>query len=153
EASRGEAEKSISSLKTASAEKTLSPSQVSRGYSLKVGDDGLITLSGGEITDYRKKPAGAMELLPKLFKELLTKDVREVESKILRVVGGRFDSTDVDETMKLYQKIAMDKGMPAADAADLENRLGANPSRVIGYADDEEAAPGVTFADTLSLHH
>ena len=37
--------KSISSLKTASAEKTLSPSQVSRGSSLKVGDDGLITLS------------------------------------------------------------------------------------------------------------
>ena len=36
EASRGEVEKSISSLKTASAEKTLSPSQVSRGSSLKV---------------------------------------------------------------------------------------------------------------------
>ena len=70
EASRGEVEKSISSLKTASAEKTLSPSQVSRGSSLKVGDDGLITLSGGKITDYRKMAAGAMELIRKLFKEL-----------------------------------------------------------------------------------
>lgn len=153
EASRGEVEKSISSLKTASAEKTLSPSQVSRGSSLKVGDDGLITLSGGKITDYRKMAAGAMELIRKLFKELFNKDVREVDSKKLQVSGGHFDPTNVDETMKFYQKIAMDKGMPAADAADLANRFGSNTSRVISYTDDVEAAPGLTLADTLSLHY
>ena len=89
-------------MKTASAEKTLSPSQVSRGSSLKVGDDGLITLSGCKITDYRKMAAGAMELIRKLFKELFNKDVREVDSKKLQVSGGHFDPTNVDETMKVY---------------------------------------------------
>ena len=43
--------------------------------------------------------------------------------------------------------------MPAADAADLANRFGSNTSRVISYADDVEAAPGLTLADTLSLHY
>ena len=54
--------------------------------------------------------AGAMELIRKLFKELFNKDVREVDSKKLQVSGGHFDPTNVDETMKFYQKIAMDKG-------------------------------------------
>ncbi|ETA75152.1 type 1 glycerol-3-phosphate oxidase [Ligilactobacillus equi] len=152
-ASRSDVEKAISSLETASAEKTLSPSQVSRGSSLDVAADGLVTLSGGKITDYRKMAAGAMDLLRQIFAEQYGMELTEIDSKTLQVSGGHFDPTNVDATMKFYQNIAMSKGIPAAEALDLANRYGSNTGRVVSYADQVEAAPGLSLADTLSLHY
>ncbi|MEE5988484.1 type 1 glycerol-3-phosphate oxidase [Ligilactobacillus equi] len=152
-ASRSDVEKAISSLETASAEKTLSPSQVSRGSSLDVAADGLVTLSGGKITDYRKMAAGAMDLLRQIFAEQYSMELTEIDSKTLQVSGGHFDPTNVDATMKFYQNIAMSKGIPAAEALDLANRYGSNTGRVVSYADQVEAAPGLSLADTLSLHY
>lgn len=152
-ASRSDVEKAISSLETASAEKNLSPSQVSRGSSLDVAADGLVTLSGGKITDYRKMAAGAMDLLRQIFAEQYGMELAEIDSKTLQVSGGHFDPTNVDATMKFYQNIAMSKGIPAAEALDLANRYGSNTGRVVSYADQVEAAPGLSLADTLSLHY
>lgn len=152
-ASRLDVERAISDLKTARSEHTLNPSQVSRGSSLDVGDDGLITLSGGKITDYRKMAAGALDLIRKLLKDQFGIVAKEVDSKSLQVSGGHFDPTNIDATMKFYQKIAMDKGIPAADAAYLANLYGSNTGRVISYASSVEAAPGLSLADTLSLHY
>lgn len=152
-ASRSDVEKAISSLETASAEKNLSPSQVSRGSSLDVAADGLVTLSGGKITDYRKMAAGAMDLLRQIFAEQYGMELTEIDSKTLQVSGGHFDPTNVDATMKFYQNIAMSKGIPAAEALDLANRYGSNTGRVVSYADQVEAAPGLSLADTLSLHY
>ncbi|MDO4912413.1 MAG: type 1 glycerol-3-phosphate oxidase [Lactobacillus sp.] len=153
EASQTEVEKAISNLQTAHSEQTLSPSQVSRGSSLDVGDDGLITLSGGKITDYRKMAAGAMDLIRKLMHERFNREVKEIDSKKLQVSGGHFDPTNVDDTMKFYQKIAMAKGIPASEASTLANLYGSNTSRVISYASSVEAAPGLSLAETLSLHY
>ena len=63
QATRADVEHAISRLETAHAEAALSPSQVSRGSSLRQADDGMITLSGGKITDYRKMAAGALALI------------------------------------------------------------------------------------------
>ena len=50
----------------------MDPSAVSRGSSLDRDDNGLLTLAGGKITDYRKMAEGAMERVLTSSKQNLT---------------------------------------------------------------------------------
>ena len=56
------------SLKAAHLRNILDPSAVSRGSSLDRDDNGLLTLAGGKITDYRKMAEGAMERVVDILK-------------------------------------------------------------------------------------
>lgn len=152
EATRTDVERAISNLKTAHAEETLSPSQVSRGSALDTEEDGMITLSGGKITDYRKMAAGAMALIRQTLQADFGETVKEIDSKKLQVSGGHFDPTNVDDTIKFYTRIAQDAGLPSADAKDLANRFGSNTGRVVTYAKDGEA-PGLSLKETISLRY
>ncbi|MBZ1503931.1 type 1 glycerol-3-phosphate oxidase [Latilactobacillus curvatus] len=151
-AARADVEKAISQLRTAHAEESVNPSQVSRGSDLKVAENGLITLSGGKITDYRKMAAGALELIRDILKKDFNKTVREIDSKKLQVSGGHFDPNNVDDTLKFYAKVAMNKGIDEEDAIDLANRFGSNVSRVVSYA-DQGAAEGLNLKETISLRY
>lgn len=153
EASRDDVEHAISRLKTARAERTVTASQVSRGSELKVGDDGLITLAGGKITDYRKMAAGALALLRREFKVQFNEDFKEIDSTKLQVSGGHFDPNNVEQTLDFYTKIGMDKGLSEPAARELANRYGSNTGRVISYISELEAAPGLSMAETASLHY
>ncbi|ASN60442.1 alpha-glycerophosphate oxidase [Latilactobacillus curvatus] len=151
-AARADVEKAISQLRTAHAEESVNPSQVSRGSDLKVAENGLITLSGGKITDYRKMAAGALELIRDILKKDFNETVREIDSKKLQVSGGHFDPNNVDDTLKFYAKVAMNKGIDEEDAIDLANRFGSNVSRVVSYA-DQGAAEGLNLKETISLRY
>ncbi|ERL65767.1 type 1 glycerol-3-phosphate oxidase [Schleiferilactobacillus shenzhenensis] len=151
-ATREDVERAISKLETAHAEAGLTPSQVSRGSSLKQAPDGMITLSGGKITDYRKMAAGALALIRRLLSEQFNIQTKEIDSKKLQVSGGHFDPTNVDETMKFFTRIAADAGLPEADAQDLANRFGSNTGRVVTYVRDG-AAPGLSLKETISLRY
>ncbi|MEJ1323782.1 type 1 glycerol-3-phosphate oxidase [Latilactobacillus sakei] len=149
---RADVEKAISQLRTAHAEETVNPSQVSRGSSLKVAENGLMTLSGGKITDYRKMAAGALEMIRDILKKDFNETVREIDSKKLQVSGGHFDPNNVEETLKFYTKVAMSKGISEDDATDLANRFGSNVSRVVSYA-DQGTAEGLNLKETISLRY
>ncbi|MSD83671.1 type 1 glycerol-3-phosphate oxidase [Lactobacillus curvatus] len=151
-ATRSDVEKAISQLRTAHAEETINPSQVSRGSDLKVAENGLITLSGGKITDYRKMAAGALELIRDILKKDFNQATREIDSKKLQVSGGHFDPNNVNDTLKFYAKVAMNKGIDEEDALDLANRFGSNVSRVVSYA-DQGAAEGLNLKETISLRY
>jgi len=151
-AARADVEKAISQLRTAHAEESVNPSQVSRGSDLKVAENGLITLSGGKITDYRKMAAGALELIRDILKKDFNETVREIDSKKLQVSGGHFDPNNVDDTLIFYAKVAMNKGIDEEDAIDLANRFGSNVSRVVSYA-DQGAAEGLNLKETISLRY
>ena len=69
EKSREDVESAISHLEGSTSEKHLDPSAVSRGSSLDRDDNGLLTLAGGKITDYRKMAEGAMERVLNILKE------------------------------------------------------------------------------------
>lgn len=153
QAMRREVEQAISQLQTADAEKTLSPSQVSRGSALEVAKNGLVTLAGGKITDYRKMAAGALDLLRELFAQKFAIQVAEIDSKKIQVSGGHFDPTKVTETLAKYQQQAQALGIEAKEAFDLAQRYGSNTPKVLAYATKVKAAPGLTLADTLSLHY
>lgn len=151
-AARADVEKAISQLRTAHAEETVNPSQVSRGSSLKVAENGLMTLSGGKITDYRKMAAGALEMIRDILKKDFNETVREIDSKKLQVSGGHFDPNNVEETLKFYTKVARSKGISEDDATDLANRFGSNVSRVVSYA-DQGTAEGLNLKETISLRY
>ncbi|MFL2063863.1 type 1 glycerol-3-phosphate oxidase [Latilactobacillus sakei] len=151
-AARADVEKAISQLRTAHAEETVNPSQVSRGSSLKVAENGLMTLSGGKITDYRKMAAGALEMIRDILKKDFNETVREIDSKKLQVSGGHFDPNNVEETLKFYTKVAVSKGISEDDATDLANRFGSNVSRVVSYA-DQGTAEGLNLKETISLRY
>ncbi|CAM2775537.1 type 1 glycerol-3-phosphate oxidase [Latilactobacillus sakei] len=151
-AARADVEKAISQLRTAHAEETVNPSQVSRGSSLKVAENGLMTLSGGKITDYRKMAAGALEMIRDILKKDFNETVREIDSKKLQVSGGHFDPNNLEETLKFYTKVAMSKGISEDDATDLANRFGSNVSRVVSYA-DQGTAEGLNLKETISLRY
>ncbi len=69
EKSREDVESAISHLEGSTSEKHLDPSAVSRGSSLDRDDNGLLTLAGGKITDYRKMAEGAMERVVEISKQ------------------------------------------------------------------------------------
>lgn len=152
QATRTDVEQAISKLKTAHAEDTLKPSQVSRGSSLETEADGMVTLSGGKITDYRKMAAGALALIRQILAEQFDQSVKDIDSKKLQVSGGHFDPTNVEDTMKFYIRIAQDAGIPEADATDLANRFGSNTGRVVTYA-GAGTAPGLSLKETISLRY
>lgn len=151
-ATKSDVEKAISKLKTASSEASLKPSQVSRGSDLYEAPDGMITLSGGKITDYRKMAAGALALIRKTLKDRFKVTANEIDSKKLQVSGGHFDPKNVDATLRFYAQIAQDAGVPEKDAVDLANRFGSNTSRVVTYAKSGKAV-GLSLAETLSLRY
>ena len=152
QATRADVERAISKLETAHAEAGLSPSQVSRGSSLHQATDGLITLSGGKITDYRKMAAGALALIRRILVDRFNVDAPAVDSKKLQVSGGHFDPTNVEETMAFYIRIGVDAGLSEKEAQDLANRFGSNTSRVLTYAVDGPA-PGLSLKETMSLRY
>ncbi|KRL14602.1 type 1 glycerol-3-phosphate oxidase [Schleiferilactobacillus perolens] len=152
-ATRQDVERAISKLETAHAEAAgPTASQVSRGSSLHQAPDGMITLSGGKITDYRKMAAGALALIRRLLAEKFHVETKDIDSKTLQVSGGHFDPTNVYDTISFYTRIAMDAGLPEEDAKDLANRFGSNTSRVVTYVQDG-AAPGLSLKETISLRY
>ncbi|WP_225048227.1 type 1 glycerol-3-phosphate oxidase [Lacticaseibacillus kribbianus] len=152
QADRAAVEQAISKLKTAHAEDTLKPSQVSRGSSLETEQDGLITLAGGKITDYRKMAAGALALIRRILADDFQQATKGVDSKKLQVSGGHFDPTNVEETLKFYGRVAQDAGIPAAEAEDLANRFGSNTGRVVTYVAGGAAA-GLTLKESAELRY
>ena len=68
EKTREDVEAAVSKLESSTSEKHLDPSAVSRGSSLDRDDNGLLTLAGGKITDYRKMAEGAMERVVDILK-------------------------------------------------------------------------------------
>lgn len=152
-ATRQDVERAISKLETAHAEAAgPTASQVSRGSSLHQAPDGMITLSGGKITDYRKMAAGALALIRRLLAEKFHVETKDIDSKTLQVSGGHFDPANVYDTIAFYTRIAMDAGLPEEDAKDLANRFGSNTSRVVTYVQDG-AAPGLSLKETISLRY
>ncbi|KRL00482.1 type 1 glycerol-3-phosphate oxidase [Liquorilactobacillus capillatus] len=155
EAARADVEQAISQLKTARVETELSASQVSRGSSLDVGENRLITLSGGKITDYRKMAAGALRVIKKMLQDYYGIASSEIDSKKLQVSGGHFDPTNVEDTMAFYKTITEEKGIPEKRALELANRYGSNTPRVISNINkvrtDKESK--LDLAERLSIYY
>ncbi|MGX4686633.1 type 1 glycerol-3-phosphate oxidase [Vagococcus sp. JNUCC 83] len=149
EGSKETIEKTIKQVKTSSGEKEVSSSSVSRGSSLDVTSDGLVTLAGGKITDYRLMAEGALEVIASLLKEQFNKEYTLVDSKNYPVSGGEFDATKVGEMTEEFTKIAKEVGLSEAEAEDIANLYGANTKKVVSYTSANFS--GLSKAESMSL--
>lgn len=129
------------------------PSAVSRGSSLKVAQDGLITLAGGKLTDYRVMADGAMKKIITILHDQFDENFEEVNSAELKVSGGDFDSDKAEEILDSYAKQGVAKGFTPAEAEEIVTLFGSNSLKIFAAADKANAAPGLSLAETLSLHY
>jgi len=132
-------------------EKHTSPSSVSRGSSLEREEDGLISLSGGKITDYRKMAEGAFNLIQKLLKEEHNQEFTGIDSKHYPISGGDFDPTKVKETVEKLAEAGKEKGLSEEDATYIADFYGTNATIIFDAIDKIEPFKGLSLAESIRL--
>lgn len=150
-----ETEEDTDAVSGASAAASLTaPSAVSRGSSLKVADDGLVTLAGGKLTDYRVMANGAMDKIRGILKDDFGATFKDIDSATIKVAGGDFDSDHVEEEMDRFTAYGVKKGAPEKEAREIATLYGSN-SKVIfdNMAKLKEGAHGLSKAETAALHY
>lgn len=151
--SREDVEKAVVQLEASTSEKSLDPSAVSRGSSLERDENGLITLAGGKITDYRKMAEGAMHLILDILDEEYARKFKLINSKTYPVSGGELNSANVAQEIEVYTQLGVTNGLSFEEASYLANLYGSNAPKVFALLNTVEKAEGLSLADTLSLHY
>lgn len=146
---RQDVETAISEVES-SIDNAVNPSQVSRGSSLDISADGLLTLAGGKITDYRLMAEGALKKIQELLMKKIQKNYILIDSTAYPVSGGKIDYQNVDEELEQLAKLAEDKGLSHKDALYLANLYGSNLSKVLSY---DEPIAGLSARDSFSLNY
>ena len=150
---RSAVEEVLSKLESTLSEGGDNPSAVSRGSDLTREEDGLITLSGGKITDYRKMAEGALVLIQELLKSEFQKEYTLVDSKTYQVSGGKMNPQKVEETLAELVKEGIEKGLSEEEATYLADLYGTNATVVFDRIGKIEAFPGLSLGDSLSLDY
>lgn len=153
EDSREAVEKAIKQVETSTSEKELDPSAVSRGSSFDRDENGLFTLAGGKITDYRKMAEGALTVIIQTLKEEFGKSFKLINSKTYPVSGGEINPANVDSEIEAYAQLGTLSGLSMDDARYLANLYGSNAPKVFVLTRQLTAAEGLSLAETLSLHY
>lgn len=129
------------------------PSTLSRGSALDIDPDGLITVAGGKITDYRKMAVGAVKTVIDRLNSDFGEHFEQIDSAKYPVSGGRLDPHNVENALAELTQAGVDKGLAERDAEYLANLYGSNTPAVLALLDDVAQIPGLSMADSLSLHY
>lgn len=146
-------EEVLNNLESSLSESGSSPSAVSRGSDLTREADGLITLSGGKITDYRKMAEGAMTLIQDILLKEYQQVYQLVDSKTYQVSGGKIDPTKVDETLNSYLSVGIEKGLTEKEAIYLAELYGSNVCEVFNQNIDISMFEGLSLRESLGLNY
>ena len=143
----------LKNIETGNSESEDNPSAISRGSALDIDEDGLITVAGGKLTDYRKMAIGAMKAVIEILQKDFNISYELIDSAKYPVSGGEINPLEVEaETEKLAQ-IGIGKGLNEAEAMYLANLYGSNAPRAFALIDEIEKIEGLTLADTASLRY
>lgn len=143
----------LNNLGSSLSESENNPSAVSRGSDLTRADNGLVTLSGGKITDYRKMAEGAMNLIREIMATEFGQTLTLIDSKKYQVSGGKIDPQNVDAELAALTKIGVEKGLSETDATYLTDLYGSNAPVVFAQLDNLEAFPGLSLSESLALNY
>ncbi|TVP91020.1 FAD-dependent oxidoreductase [Alkalibacterium sp.] len=126
------------------------PSGISRGHEIFSEEDGLITIAGGKLTDYRRMAEDAFEVIDERFAEM-NMNFRQVDTSTIRLSGG-----DVEDPHSFDQFIAdqiqpgLDIGLTKEDAQFLADWYGSNITKVYSLKDKAEQY-NLPLKDALQL--
>lgn len=153
EVERSRVEEVVAQLDQGKSGRDPSPSSVSRGSELFRDDDGLITLAGGKLTDYRKMASGAMAFIRDILEDEYQQVYQLVDSRTLPVSGGDFDPERVKDELQRIAGEGVPQGLSEKEALTLAHLYGSNARLVYQLADTVKQAPGLSLAETLGLHY
>ena len=135
------------------SDSTSAPSAVSRGSSLTEAEDGLITLAGGKLTDYRIMANGAMDKILKKLHDKFSKNFTLQDSAEIKVAGGDFDSDNAEEELARIAKEGEEAGLSKADATEIANLFGSEAEQIYDYARTIKPADGLSLGETAALDY
>ncbi|WP_208559156.1 type 1 glycerol-3-phosphate oxidase [Marinilactibacillus kalidii] len=143
----------LKNIESSNSETETSPSTLSRGSSLEIDEDGLITVAGGKITDYRKMALGAVKAVIEILERDFDTSYQLIDSEKYTVSGGDMDPQKVDDITEALAQQGVEKGLNESEALYLSHLYGSNTPHVYALLDEVEQIDGLTMADTLSLHY
>ncbi|WP_423188816.1 type 1 glycerol-3-phosphate oxidase [Alkalibacterium sp. f15] len=150
---RHEVENALKKIETGNSESGANPSAISRGSALDIDKDGLITVAGGKITDYRKMALEAMRAVVGILHNNFNLSYELIDSAKYPVSGGEINPQEVEaETEKLTQ-IGIEKGLSESEALYLANLYGSNAPEVFALLDEIQQVKGLNHADAVSLFY
>lgn len=152
-ADRSAVEKAIKNVESSTSEKELDPSAVSRGSSFERDDNGLFTLAGGKITDYRKMAEGALKTIIEVLAQEFDRHFKLINSKTYPVSGGEINPANVDSEIEAYAQLGTISGLTMEESRYLANLYGSNAPKVYALTRKIEAVEGLSLAETISLHY
>ena len=135
-ASREDVEDTVANLEGSLSEQSLDPSEVSRGSKLDVDENGLITIAGGKITDYRKMAEGALKKVAEILRDDFNRPFRLINSKTYPVSGGQIDPANVQNELDLLVQQGVERGFKQKDAEYLTNLYGSNVEKIYSSKGD-----------------
>lgn len=153
DASRSDVEQTVGNLEGSLSESELDPSEVSRGSQLDVDDDGLITIAGGKITDYRKMAEGALKTVADILREDFNRPFRLINSKTYPVSGGQIDPSNVDTELEVLVRQGVSRGLSQKDAEYLTHLYGSNVEKIYSVHEEIEDDDRLQRRYLLSLHY
>ncbi|WP_313470123.1 type 1 glycerol-3-phosphate oxidase, partial [Carnobacterium sp.] len=146
-------EDALKNIKSSNSESETNPSAISRGSVLEVDEDGLITVAGGKLTDYRKMAIGAMKSVIEILQKDFNLSYELIDSAKYPVSGGELNPQEVDEETEKLAQIGVEKGLSESEALYLAHLYGSNAPKVLALLDEVKQVEGLTVADTLSLRY
>ena len=135
------------------SDSTSAPSAVSRGSSLTEAEDGLITLAGGKLTDYRIMANGAMKKIQQKLHDKFSKNFTLQDSAEIKVAGGDFDSDHAEEELARIAKDGVAAGLASEDATEIANLYGSQAEQIYDYAQKIKPADGLSLGETAALDY
>ncbi|MFL2072440.1 type 1 glycerol-3-phosphate oxidase [Marinilactibacillus psychrotolerans] len=150
---RNEVESALKNIETSNSESDFNPSAISRGSTLDIDEDGLLTVAGGKITDYRKMALGAMKKVIEILEQDYSLAYELIDSTKYPVSGGNIDPSNVEEETEKLAQIGIEKGLSESEALYLANLYGSNAPSVFSLLDDVEKVAGLNAAEAVSLRY
>ncbi|EXJ23484.1 Aerobic glycerol-3-phosphate dehydrogenase [Alkalibacterium sp. AK22] len=112
------------------------PSGISRGHEVFTEEDGLITIAGGKLTDYRRMAEDTFEVIDQAF-ETYGKTFKEVDTKIIPLSGGDVpDPSAFADFVSEQAKQGIKIGLSEADAAFLADWYGSNVTDLFNLSEE-----------------
>ncbi|MEK4947814.1 type 1 glycerol-3-phosphate oxidase [Carnobacterium sp. FSL W8-0810] len=143
----------LKNIETGNSESEDNPSAISRGSALDIDEDGLITVAGGKLTDYRKMAIGAMKAVIEILENNFNLSYELIDSAKYSVSGGEINPQEVDEETDKLAELGIEKGLSESEATYLAHLYGSNAPKVFALIEEVEQIEGLTLADTVSLRY
>lgn len=126
-----------------------SPSEISREHEIFVSEEGLVTIGGGKLTDYRLMAEDTFVVIDALLDDA----VPEVDSERVHLSGGEIKEGHSFEEYRLPAvRIGQAAGLSERDAVDLVNWYGTDAEKVFSGM-EKITNSRLPVKDALSLQY